>query len=696
VTGLTAYLWTQAQQRPVDTARFVAGELWRRGRLRWINSFDRNLPAFANRPDTSLWQPFLATGACDPAGFHAAFPGADAGIFAQADAICRQEFTIFGQAVKLGEPLDWRRDWRTGYAWPLEPAARLRVLDAPPGADVKRPWELARFHHALTLGRAWALTGEGRYAAEFAAQVRHWIRANPYARGIHWAMPMEAALRCINWLTAAALMTDAPELDAAFWRELQSSLFLQGRFVHAHRERNPVARGNHHLSCVAGLLHLGVAFRRLPEGRAWLESARVALREEMAAQVGADGVAHEGSSGYHAFVTELFTQSALLAARLDAEGAADQPPRSLLETSWGAAFTTKLERMFEFPAALLAGRASAPLWGDADDGRVLPLCAAEANGMVHLVALGGAVFERADWPAPHPCQQVWWQLGRAPAAPATPGESPWQPMFPAAGFYFFSSPRLRGSVRCGPLGVNGWANHAHNDQLSFELSCDGRAVIVDPGSFCYAGDAAARNRYRSSRAHNSPVVDGAEQNRFWPGLLFRIVDDARARAVRWSASPRTVEFEGRHLGYQRLPQRVTVHRFLHLDREANSLLVADTLTGQGSAGVEWFFQLAPGTVVQPLAAPVDAPPTMPAALRKPGFESMKVCFAWHIGPLVLRLLAGVGREALESGVLSGEVAASYGVQIGAPRLRVACADLLPMRVVFAIEAGADFGVRLQS
>lgn len=559
----------------------------------------------------------------------------------------------------------------------------MAILEAAPGSDVKRPWELARFHHALTLGRAYALTGDARYAAEFAAQVRHWLRANPYPQGIHWAMPMEVAVRAVNWITAAAFFADGPTLDDQFRQEFLAALYLHARHVYAHREWNPVARGNHYLSCVVGLLFLGVLFRDTSEGRAWLEFGRRALAAEMQAQVGEDGVAHEGSSGYHALVTELFLSAALLVARMDAQ---ERPTnghagnwRALIAKSWGAAFAKKLETMFEFPAALLAGREQPPIWGDSDDERLLPLCTSDSDAAAHLLCAGREVFERSDWPAcKHACEECWWWLGVAPqngtsmAAPAEQSRA-----FPSAGFFFLASPRMRASAHCGPLGVNGWANHAHCDQLSFELSWQGQPVVVDPGTFQYSGDAAARNRFRSSRYHNSAVVDGAEQNRFWPGLLFRMVDDTQSRPNRWHAGTQRVEFAGEHSGYRRLPQRVTVQRTLSLDRARDTLLVMDALLGTGSAPLEWNFHLAPHLEVQRAGGMEPPPQSFETAL-----DTLQPHSAWTVGPLRLQVWASSAAQSLEGAVDDGEIAPHYGHRVTAPVLRFACMGAFPVRVAF--------------
>jgi hypothetical protein len=711
MNDLVSYLLAQARYRPVATAKFSAGEIWRRGRLRLVNSLERDLPSFSSCLLRSRFLPFYPARALQAAEFGSRYLRAAETALERAEAIHRHEFEILGKRYAYGAEIDWHRDAKSGYRWPLRNAGELRIVNASPEADVKGPWELARFHHLLPLAKAYLLTREPRHGVEFAAQILHWVKENPYPRGIHWAMPMEAAIRGVNWIAAGAFFAADEALEEPFWQEYLRALFLHGRFVYAHREWNPVARGNHYLACVVGLLHIGALFADQPEAQRWLRFARREFVREMNAQVREDGVAHEGSSGYHIFLTEMFLSGALLLTRLDAskDGAqADSLCYSAPEVwaqlaeSCGKEFTARLDKMFEFVAALAAGRERTPILGDADDGRLLPYCAMETRAggpegrpykgeieaAAHLLSVGRALFGRSDWPSDtHGCEEVWWRLGRAPEPPSSPGcvfrESV---AFHHSGYFFFASPRMRGSVRCGPLGINGWANHSHCDQLNVEFCWDGKPVVVDPGTYRYSGSAEERNEFRSTRAHNTVMVDGKEQNRFWPGLLFRMMDDTRSDAKVWRAGLERVEFVGEHSGYQRLRGKLGVTRRVALDRQRDILFIGDSLRGKGTHELEWFFHLAPGIAPER----VEKWPGDPAALAELAPEAAGFLFqaAWRVGPLLM-IAAAPENVQLEMILESGWVAPRYGQREEAAVIHFKCEAKLPVSVGFTFLAADE-------
>jgi len=134
--------------------------------------------------------------------------------------------------VKLGEHIDWHCDFKVGIGWPPDVLADdqdyLRLGEA---CDVKMPWELSRCHHWVTLGRAYALDPDPRYAREFAAQLDAWLDENPWPYGVNWGRAMEVAVRAVNWLWAAALFADAPEFSPAHRVRCLKAMLKQGRHI---------------------------------------------------------------------------------------------------------------------------------------------------------------------------------------------------------------------------------------------------------------------------------------------------------------------------------------------------------------------------------------------------------------------------------------------------------------------------------
>src|SRR2546423_553633 len=159
-------------------------------------------------------------------------------------------------ALDFGEEVDWLRDPASGARWPLRFHGDVRLVRGD-GSDVRVLWELNRLGHMLTLGRAYALTGDERFAEEFFAQVEGWRAQNPAGFGPNWACAMEVSLRALNLLACFQLLRRSRALDE---RRLASMLALfdeHGRHVRRNLEFSYIATGNHYLSDVAGLFWLG-------------------------------------------------------------------------------------------------------------------------------------------------------------------------------------------------------------------------------------------------------------------------------------------------------------------------------------------------------------------------------------------------------------------------------------------------------
>jgi hypothetical protein len=515
------------------------------------------------------------------------YPASCDRLVADADRVLRHEFDLLGSGpVDLGTTIPWLTDFKTGRTWALQYCRDIQYDELDRPTDVKVPWELSRCQHFVRLGQAYWLTGDDRYAAEFADEVRSWIEANPYAWSVNWACAMDVALRAVSWIWGFYFMADAPACRSREFRTLfLRNLFLHGEFVASHLEKADV-NGNHYLCDGVGLIFIGCLFGGTPRGRRWRRIGQDLVVSEIFKQVTPDGVDFEQSTAYHRLVLEAFATSYLL---LKAQG--EQIP----DDAW-----TRLERMCEYVAAYTKPDGLAPLVGDADDGRIQILGTARTGDHRYLLSNAALMFGSDSFKAQAGSfwDESFWTFGpegldrfRTLTAPPP---APRSAAFDAGGFFVLRSDSAHLFIDCGDVGMRGRGGHGHNDILSFELSLNGVNVVTDCGAYLYTASREWRNRFRSTAFHNGVQVDGEEVNRFiGPDFLWQLRNDAHPVEARLSPGSHVDSFRGAHDGYRRLDQPVTHVRDFLLDRQAPRVLVRDTLSGAGEHQLTWRFHLDP-------------------------------------------------------------------------------------------------------
>ena len=492
------------------------------------------------------------------------WPGDRGRVLQAADQAIRHVVDVLGTGpVELGTPIDWNRDWKSGHHWPRTYGRRLDVADLDRPSDVKVPWEISRVQWLLPAGQAFLLTGDERYAACARDVLVDWIDANPYLVGVNWALAMEAALRVFSWtyLLYACGSSDAWS-DDAFRSAFLRALFLQIDFVARNLERSDI-NGNH-LTADAAALVVGGLVLGVPR---WADDGWGILVAELPRQVHSDGVDFEGSAAYHRLVGELFALPALLrvAHGLDVPGP----------------YVARLHGMAQFTRAYTAPDGRAPLWGDADDGRALPLGAPDVNDHRSLPVLVAALT--GDTAAGN--EEGAWLVGPCHVVDDE-GETR-SVSFPDAGVYILAAGDDHVFIDCGPVGLAGRGGHGHNDCLSFEATLAGTRIVRDAGTYVYTGSAELRNAFRSTAFHNTPLVDGAEQSRLDPGDLWRLAPDAVPDARSFDEGA----FSGAHAGYRRLS--VTPVRTFELDAARHRLTITDAFEGVGEHLIVTPLQLVP-------------------------------------------------------------------------------------------------------
>jgi hypothetical protein len=521
-----------------------------------------------------------------------------------ASRILRHEFDLLGSgpytpddpdrpAIDSGyRPIDWSLDPVSGLRFPhAVPLASWNFDQMRPGrADIKLPWELARCQHWPLLGQAYRLTGDDRFAMEIAQELRDFMEANPIGTAVNWGCTMDVALRAANWAIGLDLVRACSALSADFRAEAYQALFDHGTFIESHLENTYEVTSNHFLSNVVGLFFVAATFDDLPRGAAWNRQSRSWLAEELDVQVLPDGADYESSIPYHRLVAELFLGAARLA---DYKGA-----------PLPAQMHDGLRKMIGYLAAVERPDGLMPQIGDADDGRLHVLSGYgtwRPQDARHLFGPAAAVLGRGEWGARGgewaPWETAWW--GFDPVA-VTPAESPVPDSlqhFPSAGVTVMRRRRDYLIVTNGVVGTAGFGNHKHNDLLGFEYHHDGLPVLVDPGSYVYTSDAAARNLFRSTPYHNTLSIDGEEQNEIRPEWLFRTFEKADPEHLAVDRTDGHLRYRGRHRGYLRLPQPVVHERTLMLARDDGAVTIEDVLTGTGRHRLRWHFHFAPGVAV---------------------------------------------------------------------------------------------------
>lgn len=567
-------------------------------------------------------------------------------ILTEADSLLAHEVDYLGSGpVALGARIDWHADFVSGYRWPAAYYQDVEVTRLDDDSDAKVPWELSRGHQLLTLARAAVLAEDERYSDELATQLASWLEANPPGYGINWVTAMEVGIRSVNWIWAIGTLDQWGPLDSALRSDVAASLQAHARHTALNLEESPLLRGNHFLANVLGLAAAAFALPDDPHAGRWRRFAQRALERETQIQVLPDGVSFEASLSYHGLVLELLVLTRLL---LTWSGAPVSP-----------AVDGRLSAMVDVVRAVRHPNGRIPLFGDGDSGRVLPEGFERPPSHDPIVWTAAAIV---GGPRPLPGEvpaEVAWTLGvdawRSMATRPLGAEPPTH--FPDAGIAVLNHGDAHLVARCGGVGQRGVGGHAHNDLLSYELSLE-TPVVVDSGTYAYTSDVGARNAFRSARAHNVPVVDGAEPNPINPRTVFSLPGRAKPWLGRQVERDGVLALRAGHdYGPLRPPARV--ERTFELGGDA--LAVVDRIDGEGTRTVESFVHLAAGLDVEPMTA---------TAQRVVG-GSTEIVIEFD----------GVDSVDVEPGFVSDR----YGVRTEAYVLRAVVRTELPAEISYRIE-----------
>jgi hypothetical protein len=402
----------------------------------------------------------------------------------------------------------------------------------------------------------------------------------------------------MNMAWSYRLIAGSAAVTAEFRSRFAASVLQHGKYIRFNleyglRKDGSITNGNHYLTDIVGLLHLGLLCPEMNEADQWKLFGLKALVDETERQVHPDGMNFESSVAYHRLVVELFTAAALLCKANEV---------TLPETFW-----RRLELMYEFVLYATRPDGKVPLIGDADDGRLYILSDYgnwDRSDFRYLLSIGAVLFHRADMKA-HSAgfsEEAFLLLGPSGLSEFVgledQGSNLGSKAFPDAGLYVMRRNDRYLLASCGRVGTEGIGNHKHNDLLSFELYAGDKAFIVDPGTYVYTRDAAWRNLFRSTAYHNTVVIDGQEQNRFDSRRIFEMTPDADVIVHEWLSTPDIDRLDVEHTGYARLDPPVSHRRIFEFNKHEQSWVIVDLLSGQDEHRADWYFHFDAGIHVE--------------------------------------------------------------------------------------------------
>ncbi len=481
-------------------------------------------------------------------------------------------------ALDLGDPVDWHRDWNTGVAAERGLSHFIDYRDANKTGDCKQVWEPNRHHQLVTLALAYRLTRNTAYRDKVFSLLDAWITDNPYGYGMNWRSPLEVAIRIISWVFALDL-TGVSELDGNQSERLHTAAYQHCVDVAGKFSRGSSAN-NHVIGEAAGVFIAACYW--FPDEEKWIADAQEILEAEILNQTYPDGGSREQALSYQFFVIQFFKLCGVAGERYN--------------HPFSDAFWQRLAGMYDFVERFRPFQGCLPMFGDQDDG--------------YVVHFGAHIHDLND-------HRSW---RKALSGEATPHHLPSQMLLPDGSLSRMPRPRSveapaaahafrhaghvilnQGGIAvlfdAAELGYGSMAAHGHADALQVCVTWKGQPVLVDSGTYDYFTHPQLREYFRSTAAHNTIRLDERDQSLSAGPFMWS--ERADAELVKCDACDGGARAVGRLKHYPGISgdRFVEIQRDVALNERDPAMIVEDTVRIRGQSKVERFFHIHPDIAV---------------------------------------------------------------------------------------------------
>jgi hypothetical protein len=453
-------------------------------------------------------------------------------LLAQADEIVAGQVRLFGgppRAIQLALPGPLAH-W-TAY----ERGEPIAVEGAD--GDIKWIWEPGRLGWAYTLGRAYLISRDERYAAAFWHWIEIFLEANPPYQGPHWASAQEVALRLValtfGWQVFGATGGDHPQRA----RSLAQAVAVHAQripptLVYARAQNN-----NHLLSEAAGLYTAGLFLPTHPAAARWRKLGWRWFNQAIQEQVASDGGYGQHSTSYHRLMLQIALWVSFLAEKQGQALPGETRERLAAATGW-------LLKLLDPESGCV------PNLGPNDGAYILPLTVCPHSDYrpvlqaAAIAFLGKRPFGEDSWDE----MGIW--LGGKQAAMIQRPALDWETRDAEQTPHLLRSPDGASWAYLRAARFIGRPGHA--DQLHLDLWWRGMNVAQDAGTYSYNVAPPWENSLARSDVHNTVVLNGQDQMRRAGRFLY--LDWAQAEVLQSDKGQDGFgqRISARHDGYRRI------------------------------------------------------------------------------------------------------------------------------------------------
>lgn len=333
----------------------------------------------------------------------------------------------------------------------------------------------------LILAKAYARTGDERYAKRFDYMLNSWIEqaecpenesgfgARPLWRTIEAGGRMTA-----TWPAAVNGFAKSPSIPDRTWVNMFKSIWEHGYRLTKNNTQS--THNNWVINEMVGLATQGVYYPFMVDSKAWIDTAVRIMDEEIQTQIQADGMQVELTTGYHGGIISNYLRVKTVMERFGLT-----PPKSFLDG---------VRLMYSMYIQLCKPNLKTP---GLNDGGEAPVCNYAKTALQNF-----------------PDDEVF-RYFATERAEGTPPEYT-SHILPQSGFVImrtdWSENAMWAMLDAGPEGVS----HIHEDKLSFQLYAYGTDMLSDIGFYAY--DTSDMRKYAvGTRGHSTGLVDGKGQNR---------------------------------------------------------------------------------------------------------------------------------------------------------------------------------------